>query len=211
MSSWGNESNRTARRCCLRTGPGSSQSGRPSDAQPPAKTAAATKSATGEARRGEGMVTDAVPGPGGGRETLEAALGQPKGYFQPIFKPVGATCAVWLEAKPSMGRGYPCHLAGRSLQASCLPVARWNPRFAILAALGFQRRRDSTGNPSLRPARSGGFLTRRPESPFASCHGRITRRSRVAGSAVSSWAPAEAGRSRQAPGPSAGSDQRVGR
>ena len=31
----------------------------------------------------------------------------------------------------------PCHLAGRSFQASCLPLARGKPSFAILATLGF--------------------------------------------------------------------------
>jgi len=35
-----------------------------------------------------------------------------------------------------LGMG-PCHLAGRSLRASCPPLARGKPRFAILAALGF--------------------------------------------------------------------------
>ena len=59
-----------------------------------------------------------------------------------------------------MGRGCPCHLAGRSLSASCLPLARWKPSFGILPTDGFQRRRDSTGNPSRDP-----HLAWRPVTP----------------------------------------------
>ena len=39
--------------------------------------------------------------------------------------------------------------SGRSLRASCPPLARCRPRCAILAALGQQRRLDGMGNPSL--------------------------------------------------------------
>ena len=39
----------------------------------------------------------------------------------------------------------PCHLAGRSLWASCPSLARGKPSFAILAALGFLRRLDWHG------------------------------------------------------------------
>ena len=59
-----------------------------------------------------------------------------------------------------MGRGCPCHLAGRSLPASCLQLARWKPSFGILPTDGFQRRRDSTGNPSRDP-----HLAWRPVTP----------------------------------------------
>ena len=53
-----------------------------------------------------------------------------------------------------MGLGSPCHLAGRSLPASCLQLARWKPSSAILATDGFQRRLDWHGQPLPRP----GFL-----------------------------------------------------
>jgi hypothetical protein len=36
-----------------------------------------------------------------------------------------------VEAAPSVARGCPCHLAGRSLPASCLQLARWKPSFAL--------------------------------------------------------------------------------
>ena len=65
-----------------------------------------------------------------------------------------------VESAPSVGRGCPCHLAGRSLPASCLQLARWKPSFGILPADGFQRRRDSTGNPSRDP-----HLAWRPVTP----------------------------------------------
>ncbi|GEM_PF-1617523 len=50
-----------------------------------------------------------------------------------------------------VARGGPCHIAGRSLQASCPSLTRWSLRFAILAALGLQRRLHDTGNPSRMP------------------------------------------------------------
>jgi len=42
---------------------------------------------------------------------------------------------VWVHL--ARARGGPCHLAGRSLRASCPPLARGKPSSAILAALGF--------------------------------------------------------------------------
>jgi len=57
-----------------------------------------------------------------------------------------------------MRRARPCHLAGRSLRASCPSVARWKSRFGILPALGFQRR--SIGTPAGRvPAVDGVSLS----------------------------------------------------
>jgi len=58
--------------------------------------------------------------------------------------PVARTLAAsWVP----QARGCPCPIAGRSLRASCPPVARCWPRSAILAALGQQRRLRGTGNP----------------------------------------------------------------
>ena len=45
-------------------------------------------------------------------------------------------------------RDCPCHLAGRSLRASCPPLTRRKPRFALQASLGFLRRSIGTGSPS---------------------------------------------------------------
>ena len=71
-------------------------------------------------------------------------------------------------------RDCPCHLAGRSLRASCPPVARRKPRFAILAALGFLRRSIGTGNPSQSIAgRSRGPMVRGIRSPCqTACSGQ---------------------------------------
>ena len=57
-----NGSNRTARRCWLRTGPGSSHAGLPSEAQPPAKQAARARAASmARGAMGTGEVTDVIP------------------------------------------------------------------------------------------------------------------------------------------------------
>ena len=45
-------------------------------------------------------------------------------------------------------RDCPCHLAGRSLRASCPALTRRKPRFALQASLGFLRRSIGTGSPS---------------------------------------------------------------
>ena len=47
-------------------------------------------------------------------------------------------------------RGCPYPVAGRSLRASCPPLTRRKPRFALTASLGFLRRSIGTGSPSLR-------------------------------------------------------------
>jgi hypothetical protein len=60
-------------------------------------------------------------------------------------------------------RGRPCQLAGRSLQASCLPVAPWQLRFGILPALAAKAGSIGTGDPS----RSNGRRVLVP--PFSFC------------------------------------------
>ena len=45
-------------------------------------------------------------------------------------------------------RGCPCHLAGRSLLASCPPLTRRKPHFTRMAPIGFLRGSIGTGNPS---------------------------------------------------------------
>ena len=84
-------------------------------------------------------------------------------------------------------RGCPCHLAGRSLRASCPPVARCCPRFGILPALGQQRRSIGTGNPSQ--------AHRWPWDPRIRLNGRRTplrARTRPPGSAAAGRRPAKA-------------------
>jgi len=49
---------------------------------------------------------------------------------------------------PPWARGCPRHLAGRSLRASCPPLTRRKPHFALQAPLGFLRRSIGTGSPS---------------------------------------------------------------
>jgi len=58
------------------------------------------------------------------------------------FQPVSDWCAA---------RGCPCPVAGRLLRASCPPLARCCPRFAILASLGQQRRLPGHGQPLADP------------------------------------------------------------
>jgi len=53
-------------------------------------------------------------------------------------------------------RGRPCRVAGRSLQASCLPLSRRRSRFAILAALDQRRRLPWHGRPLADPRGEGG-------------------------------------------------------
>ena len=67
--------------------------------------------------------------------------------------PLAPCGAPWV----TQARGRPCRLAGRSLRASCPPVTRCWPRFAILAALGHQRRSIGRGDPepsNVSPARA---------------------------------------------------------
>jgi hypothetical protein len=64
------------------------------------------------------------------------------------------------------GRAGPRHLAGRSLQASCLPLSRRKPRFTILVPLGFLRRSIGMGQPSCLPEIPSGSAAR-SRGPYA--------------------------------------------
>ena len=73
------------------------------------------------------------------------------GSPMPCVWRLGAAYAISPDAERAskvQARGRPCRLAGRSLSASCLQLARRKPRFAILAALGFLRRSIGMGDPS---------------------------------------------------------------
>ena len=95
------------------------------------------------------------------------------------------------------GRACPCRLAGCSPRASCPPLSRRKPRFAIRATLGFPRRSIGTGKPS-NPWISGkdrnlwmGADGTRPVGrgcprPVA---GRALRASALPEAVLSAWAP----------------------
>ena len=107
--------------------------------------------------------------------------------------PHAGTGLAPVEATSCGARGCPCRLAGRSLQASCLPLARCCPRFGILPALGQPRRSIGTGNPSMPSGLDSGSRIRRIR---LNKRREPTRaRTRPAGGAARSrgWKPKEPG------------------